>query len=224
MELTPSEVQLTRRATVRLIAARYPSVGILDQIATPGDLDAIFELEGWTNDRISNELGIIHTIPRDEWVVGAPMATVVMAAYCHPRPGGGRFNDESRGAWYAAFSLKTAHAEAIHARTRELEEIGGWFETAMQMAVYLADFNAHFHDLRGKRFVRYLNPDDYSASQRLARQLLDAGANGAIYPSVRDRGGTCLACFRPRLVRNVRSGAFYEYRWTGAREPAIRKL
>ena len=224
MELTPPEIQITRRATARLIPARYPSVGTLDQIAAPRDLDAIFELEGWTNDRISNDLGVLHTIPRNEWVVGAPMATVVMAAYCHPRPGGGRFNDESRGAWYAAFSLGTAHAEAIHARTRELEEIGGWFETAMQMAAYLADFNAEFHDLRGKRFVRYLNPDDYSASQRLAQQLVDAGAKGVVFPSVRDRGGTCLACFRPQLVRNVRQGAFYEYRWSGTREPAIRKL
>jgi RES domain-containing protein len=224
MELTPAAVHLARRATVRMIPARYPSAGILDQIASPGDLDAIFELEGWTNDRISNELGIIHTIPRDEWVVGAPLTTVVMAAYCHPRPGGGRFNDDSRGAWYAAFSLKTAHAEAVHARTRELEEIGGWFETAMQMAAYLADFNAEFHDLRGKRFARYLHPDDYAPSQRLAQQLLDNGANGIVYPSVRDRGGTCIACFRPKLVRNVRQRAFYEYRWTGAREPAIRKL
>ncbi|HVN27139.1 MAG TPA: RES family NAD+ phosphorylase, partial [Candidatus Binataceae bacterium] len=154
MELTPPEVHLTRRGTMRLIPGRYPSAGILDQIAAPGDLDAIFELEGWTNDRISNELGIIHTIARDEWVVGMPMASVVMAAYCHPRPGGGRFNDESRGAWYAALSLRTAHAEAIHARTRELEEIGGWFETTMQMAAYVADFNADFHDLRGERFAR----------------------------------------------------------------------
>ena len=224
MELNPPEVHLSRRGTVRLIPARYPSVGILDQIAAPGDLEAIFELEGWTNDRINNELGVIHTIPRDEWVVGAPMATIVMAAYCHPRPGGGRFNDESRGAWYAAFSLKTAHAEAVHTRTRELEEIGGWFETTMQMAAYLADFNTKFHDLRGKRFVRYLDPADYSASQRLARQLRDAGANGVVYPSVRDRSGMCLACFRPPLVRNVRQGALYEYRWTGTREPAIRKL
>jgi hypothetical protein len=27
-----------------------------------------------------------------------------------------------------------------------------------------------------------------------------------IYPSVRHRGGTCLACFRPALVLNVRKG------------------
>jgi hypothetical protein len=224
MELTPPTVNLKRRGTVRLIPGRYPSTGILDRVAAPEDLDAVFELEGWSNDRINGELGILHTVPREEWVIGRPMATVVMAAFCHPRPDGGRFNDSHRGAWYAAFTLKTAHAEAVHARTRELEEIGGWFDTAMQMVVYTADFNARFHEVRGKKFAAYLDPDSYAKSQALARELLEAGANGIVYPSVRDRGGTCLACFRPRLVKNVKQGAFYEYRWAGVREPAIRGL
>jgi hypothetical protein len=30
--------------------------------------------------------------------------------------------------------------------------------------------------------------------------------SGLLYPSVRHRGGTCLACFRPALVVNVRIG------------------
>ena len=38
------------------------------------------------------------------------------------------------------------------------------------------------------------------------RELLNQGSAGVIYPSVRHRGGTCLACFRPALVVNVRRG------------------
>ena len=230
MELKPPLIHLARRATCRLIPSRYPAVGIFDAVASAEDLEAIFELEGWTNDRISAELGVLHAFPRDEWLTGRPMATVVMAAFCHPRPDGGRFNDPGRGAWYAGFALRTAHAEAIYHRTRELEEIGGWFDTFVQMAAYLADFNAVFHDLRARRFSRYLNPDSYAASQRLASRLLDQGSNGIVYPSVRDRpsvrarGGICLACFRPRLVGGVRQGGFYEYRWSGERKPAVRKL
>lgn len=224
MELKPSLTRVARRATYRLIPSRCPSVGIFDAVASAEDLEAIFELEGWTNDRISNELGILHTIPRDEWLTGRPMATVVMAAFCHPRPDGGRFNDSRRGAWYSAFALRTAHAEAIYHRTRELEEIGGWFDTFVQMAAYLADFDAAFHDLRSRRFSRYLNPDSYKAPQQLGRRLLGEGSNGIIYPSVRDRRGTCLACFRPRLVTSVRQGGFFEYRWSGERRPAVRKL
>lgn len=204
--------------------SRYPSVGILDEIARPEDLEAIFELEGWTNDRISNELGLLHTIPKDEWVTAQPMATVVMGAFCHPRPEGGRFNDHRRGAWYCGVSIKTAHAEAIFHRTRELEEIGGWFDTAVQMADYRADFDSDFHDIRGRRFSRYLKPDDYRAPQEIGRALLEEGANGIVYPSARDRGGVCLASFRPRLVANVRLAGSYEYRWSGNSTPTVRRL
>ena len=129
-----------------------------------------------------------------------------------------------RGAWYAAFALRTAHAEALFHRTAELEEIGGWFDTFVQMADYLADFRAVFHDLREPRFARYLNPHSYERSQRLAGQLLEQGSNGIVYPSIRDRSGTCVASFRPALVTNVRLGGFYEYRWSGTREATIRRL
>ncbi len=207
-----------------MIPSRYPSVGILDEIAAPEDLDAIFELEGWTNDRISNELGLLHTIPKEDWVTAQPMATVIMGAFCHPRPSGGRFNDDRRGAWYCSLAIKTAHAEAIFHRTRELEEIGGWFDTAVQMADYRADFNADFHDLRGRGFSAFLRPDDYRASQKIARALLEDGSNGIVYPSVRDRDGLCLVCFRPRPVANVKLAAVYEYRWLGTPTPSVRKL
>ena len=224
MELIPPTVRILRRGAHRLIPTRYPSVGVFDTVAAPADLEAVFELEGWTNDRISAELGLLHDIPKEEWVVGRPMASVVMASFCHPRPAGGRFNDSRRGAWYAAFALRTAHAEAVFHRTAELEEIGGWFETFVQMADYRADFSAVFHDIREARFARYLSPDGYERSQRLAQQVLERGSNGIVYPSVREHGGTCIACFRPRLVANVTAGGFYEYRWSGERKPAVRKL
>ena len=62
-----------------------------------------------------------------------------MAAFCHPRPGGGRFSGPDRGAWYASLTLETAHAEVIYHRTAELAEIGV-FETYVQERAYLADF------------------------------------------------------------------------------------
>jgi hypothetical protein len=194
-------------------------------VASPADLDALFELEGWTNDRISNELGLLHTIPESEWVTGEPMATVIMAAYCHPRPGGGRFSTEERGAWYAGRTITTALAESVYHRTAELKEIGG-FETIVQMRVYLADFRARFDDLRPDNpgWASLYDPDDYGASQAFARRLLDAGSNGIVYRSVRDPGGECIACFRPRLVGRVRPGGHYEFRWEGRPEPVIRRL
>jgi RES domain-containing protein len=147
-----------------------------------------------------------------------------MGAFCHPRPEGGRFNDHRRGAWYCSGAIRTAQAEAIFHRTRELEEIGGWFDTAVQMADYRADFDSDFHNVRERGFSTCLKPDDYRASQKLGRALLEGGSNGIVYPSVRDRGGECLVCFRPRLVANVKLAATYEYRWSGDPVPAVRRL
>ena len=208
----------------RLIASRYPVAGLLDRVADPADLDAVFELEGWTNDRINVELGVLRTIPREEWVVGRPMASVVMAAFCHPRIGGARFSSGDRGAWYAARRIETALAESIFHRTNELREIGA-FETRVQMRVYLADFSARFVDVRAPGEPRSLyDPESYAASQQFGQRVLESGGHGIVYRSVRDPGGECLACFRPALVRHVRAGGHYEFRWSGRPDPAVRKL
>ena len=211
--------------TCRLVPSRYPATGILDVIASPEDLPFIFELESWTNDRISTELGTLHRIPPEEWVTGRPMASVIMAAFCHPRIDGGRFNGPDRGAWYAGLDLDTAHAEVVYHRTVELAEVGV-FETRVQARLYLADFDAQFHDIRANTAANkpFHDPVSYTASQSLARELLESGANGVLYRSVRHRGGYCVACFRPALVGNVRPDAHFEYRWEGTPRATIRRL
>jgi hypothetical protein len=198
---------------------------LFDRIAAPEDLEAITELEAWTNDRVSTELGILHVLPRDEWVVGQPMASVVMAAFCHPRPGGGRFSSPDRGAWYAGRAVETSLAESVYNRTRELAEVGQ-FDTRVQMRLYHADFRATFHDIRDerRRFAPLYDPDSYTASQPFARELLAEGSNGVVYQSVRHAGGECIACFRPKLVLDVRVAAHYEFEWHGKREPVVKRL
>ena len=191
-------------------------------MAHPTDLEAVIELEGWTNDRLHQELGLLHAVPREEWVVGRPMASVVMASFCHPNPRGARFSDAERGAWYCSRSLGTALAESTYRRTIELREVGH-FETRVQMRLYHADFSTRFHDVRGRdrAWADLYRPDSYKHPQRFARDLRDAGSNGIVYRSVRDSNGECLACFRPRLVLNVRAAAHFEYRWEGTPTPRV---
>lgn len=220
----PRQTAIAWRDTNRLIPSRYPTVGPFDRVASATDLPALFELEGWTNDRISTELGILSTVPQSEWVTG-PMASVVMAAFCHPRPGGGRFSGPERGAWYTGRSLSTALAESIFHRAQELEEVGG-FETRVEMRLYLADFRGSFHDVRPRAdaFASLYDPDHYDTSQEFGDRLRIDGSNGILYRSVRDPRGQCLVCFRPRLVRNVRVGGHFEYRWEGSPTPVVRRL
>src|SRR3954465_13122779 len=169
----PPLTRVSWRDTARLVPSRYPSVGLFDRVASRDDLDAVLELENWTNDRVNTELGLLHAVPPDEWVVGRPMASVVMAAYCHPNPAGTRFAGPLRGAWYAGRRVETALAESVFHRSRELREVGVT-DARIQMRLCRADFRTTFHDLRGgdPSFAAFLDPDSYRASEELAARLL----------------------------------------------------
>jgi hypothetical protein len=71
-------------------------------------------------------------------------------------------------------------------------------------------------------FADCLSPTSYKASEALAEQLLHEGSLGLIYPSVRKPGGTCIACFRPSVVANVRKSYRYKLTWTPTRPTFIR--
>jgi hypothetical protein len=212
--------------THRLIPSRYLAGGetVLVRIADDDEhLQAIFELDAATNDRLLAEHQRFPGIGIEELVFGVPCSHVVNAAFCHPHPLGGRFNGPERGAWYAGFALETAQAEIAFHKGVELAETGWTEEESITYDDYLADFSAGFHDLRRRAtgLQACLNPRSYLASQKLAERLLDEGSLGVVYPSVRHADGTCLACFRPPLVTNVRRDATYRFTFTGARPPVI---
>jgi hypothetical protein len=92
-----------RRKTHRLIATKYPTVGVFDDLASdPGDLRAAFILEALTNDRLAAQR--INLLP-DEEIIAGPVdsgASIVMAAFLHADQAGGRFTDGRLGGWYAS--------------------------------------------------------------------------------------------------------------------------
>ena len=144
--MNPPIIAARLKDTHRLIPSRYPPTGILDLITAPEDFEAVAELEGWTNDRISAELGVLSILPAQEWVLGRANPTVIMAAYCHPNESGGRFTSAERGAWYAGLSIETA-IRRPYFTDQEIAE-SGILETTVQMRQYLADFETEFHDVR----------------------------------------------------------------------------
>lgn len=219
----PATSLVRRYDTHRLIPARYSEgdASVLVRAADRDeDLQAIFDLDGATNDRLLAEGGLPSGIGIHELVFEVPYYRIVNAAYCHAHPLGSRFNGPDRGAWYAGFELETAQAEVAYHKWLELVEVN-WLAEEATYDGYLADFSADFHDLRDGDFAACLDPASYVASQEIAQRLLDAGSLGVVYPSVRKPGGTCLACFRPALVTNVRKGATYLFRWEGKPEPGI---
>ena len=220
----PPTSLVRRNDTHRLTASKHGQ-SVLTRIADSNrHLQDIFKLDIATNERTLVESGLPAGIDVHELVFGLPYSQVVNAAFTHPHPLGSRFNGPDRGAWYCGFEIETAIAEAAFHKTIDLLEIGV-LEDDVTCDDYTADFSAEFHDLRGgKRVARFLNLDSYLASQKLAAELLAIGSLGVVYPSVRKRGGTCIACFRPPLVMNVAKGATYRFRWSGDTTPWVGKV
>ena len=223
--MTLPQTSLVRQNdTHRLIPSKYSEAGasVLSRIADDAaHLQDIFDLDNATNERLLAENGLLPGIGIHELVFGVPYYRIVNAAFCHAHPFGSRFNGPDRGAWYAAFEIETSQVEVAFHKAIELAEVQ-WFEEQETFDDYLADFSAEFHDVRGDgQFADCLAPDSYMASQDLAYQLLDADSLGVIYPSVRNVVGTCVACFRPALVMNVRKGRTYRFAWRGNPLPEI---
>lgn len=220
----PRTSLVRRNDTHRLIPSKYSMEGesVLARIADDEPhLSDIFDLDHATNERLLAENNQLPGIGVQELVFAVPYYRMINAAFCHAHPLGSRFNGPDRGAWYAAFELKTSQAEVAFHKTAELVEVD-WLEEEVTYDDYLADFSAELHDIRNdQEFAECLSPTSYVASQELAERLLDAGSLGIVYPSVRRARGTCVACFRPALVMNVRKAATCRFVWRGTTEPEI---
>jgi hypothetical protein len=216
---------IDQRDTHRLIPARFADDGasVLARLTDDEEmLEGLFELDNATNDRLIAESGHAPGIDARELVFGIPQYRIINASFCHPAPGGSRFNSGDRGAWYAGFEVETSQAEVAYHMQISLRETRWEQEEVTDYVDYLADFRGEFHDLRGSKSHRdALAPESYRASQALAAQLLYVGSAGIVYPCVRRAGGTCLACFRPVLVINVRKGGSYEFTFSSWEMPPV---
>jgi len=212
--------------THRLIPSKFSDSGTVLSRLTDDEatLNALVDLDGATNDRLLGEEGLLPGIGVHELVYGVSYAHIVNAAFTHASPEGGRFNNNQRGAWYAGIERETSIAEVAFHKLRQLEEIDWPREEVSTCDDYLADFSTGMQDLRGRdpEYRKFLEPqpipDCYAEPQRLAADLLAQQSNGIIYPSVRRKGRSCIACFRPALVYHVRQDARLEFRLLAGRK------
>jgi hypothetical protein len=220
--------------THRLIASRYPTVAVFDDLTDDEEeLRVAFLLESATNDRHRLLASRLSLLPPGE-VVSGPTASIVMAAFLHADTRGGRFTDGRLGAWYASFGVQTAIVETLYHSERRLRLSEGAFPSAIQIRELIARPDVTLCDIRGEQETRPelygADPACYPVSQVFAARLRwpDDGAqgeNGLIYDSVRHEGGTSLCLFSPSLIPlPVLQGDHYEYRWDARGDVAVVKL
>jgi len=199
----------------RIIPSRFPPIQLFENVADPDDLEAVFEIEAMTNDRLRDEVGELQLVPPQDRISG-PGTSYIMAAFTHLNPDGSRFSDGAWGAYYAGIDLDTAIAETRYHRTAFLSATS---EAAMEldMRVLVADLNGKLHDIRGQQDSRpeLYDLDAYGASQDFARTLRNDNSNGIVYNSVRHQPGECIAIFRPPLLSNCRQERHLCYVWNG---------
>jgi hypothetical protein len=207
---------LAGRRQYRIIPSRIPPIRLFETLVSPDELEIAYAIEGLTNDRLRASAGELHRVPKEDWITG-PNASVVMAAFTHAgRPS--RFTDGSFGVYYAALEEDTAVAETVFHAERFMKETA---EPPLELErrCYVGTVLEPFDDLRGQRFADLRDPDigSYPRSQAFAAERRAAGAWGLDYPSVRHRGGECIAAFRTRAVSLPVQGKHFRYHWNGER-------
>ena len=229
MKITP----VNDRALVRLIPETHHKPPVLRGLVDSDEEAALLaELEGETSARLIAERESSPALDRRELAFARRAHDLklygeshINAAFTYTRPGGNRFNSGDRGAWYCAWDMLTSAQEVGFHRTRELGFINCYEDEARYVEL-LADFIGDFPDLHGSACPA-LDPDPakgYPAGQALAEDLRGEGHRGLIYPSVRHEGGRCFVAFDPRIIQNVRPGASWKLKWTGAPEFLIEGL
>jgi len=208
------------RPSLRLVPSRFPPVGLFDRVAKPDDLDAVFEIEAMTNDRLREEAGLLALVPKEDRVSG-PGTTPIMAAFTHLNPEGSRFSDGSFGVYYCSQRLETALAEVRHHQERFLRRTREG-PLRLELRLYLAELDARLVDVR--QFPECHRADDYVPCQKLGTALRVEGRDGVLYRSVRHDDGLCAAVFRPRVLHNCRQSKRYAFHFDGRSVTAIDEL
>lgn len=217
-----SRVQWPR--THRLALSRYPRIDLYDDIADPHDWEALAAAQARTNPRIYEEIGDLSRVPADRRISGEG-ASWVMASFTHVSPDRkSRFSDGTYGVYYAAREFETALREHSHHMAvfyADAAMQAGWHSETRQL---VGSIDADLVDIRGGGFDDMLDPEDYEPPQVFGATQRADGANGIVYPSVRNVGGECIAVLYPDVITPPIQGDHFRYYWDGTAIRYARKI
>ncbi|MDX1920257.1 MAG: RES family NAD+ phosphorylase [Candidatus Caenarcaniphilales bacterium] len=196
----------------RIIPSRYPPISIYERVSVSDEFELLVALESQTNPRLKNEINTIYSNPSYGQGVG-----YVMAAFTHLNPEGSRFSDGNYGVYYTAKNEKTAIEETKYHREKFYRATNNPKKLSIEMRVLIADLKGDLEDLRILFPENIFAPDDYSNSQKYAKDLKTNGSNGILYLSVRHLNNEAAAVFNPSLLSNCRTEKHLVYEWNGKR-------
>jgi hypothetical protein len=216
--------QVQWRGAVRIIRSVYPPIDLFEDIADPEDWPLLIAAEQKTNPRLMESIGNIDLVPPARRV-GGPGASYLMAPFTHlstDRPS--RFSRGTFGVLYVGREFQTALLETAYHHARFMantHQPAGW---TSQFREILLDVQGDLYDLRGSNpaYVEALDPGDYREAQGVGERLHALGAQGLVYPSVRNPTGECAGLFYPDLASRIVQGRHFDYHWNGTRVDLFR--
>lgn len=209
----------------RLIPSKFPPIDLYEDVASADELDAVYAVEALTNPRLVEQVGRLGLVPKEDWLVGIPHCSYVMAAFTHVSPNGARFTNGFFGGYYCAASINTAIKETVY----HMERVLGYTNEGpqrVQMRALFARFNAQLVDIRNEPYLSssLYHPTAYADAQAFGVTQQQASQEGIVYRSVRHEGHDCYVLFKPRLVSEVHQTAHYDYCWDGEAISNVLKL
>ena len=224
----PAFTGFDEKNTHRLIAQAYADERAVAPLGdTDAELNILTALEGMTSGRLMAERGELEHVSPDDLLKPdfGYGYSFVNAALIYTRAGGNRFNGEGRGAWYAAMEIETSVAEVSWHLDREIRNAGGADNISAYVEL-IAHVEGWMADLHRQPGHAALHPDPavgYPRGQELARTVRGKGGHGILYPSVRRKGGKCVAVFATTAFRKVTRGDAYVLEWKNGQGPLVRK-
>jgi hypothetical protein len=201
----------------RLVNSKFPPVALFDDVADADEFEVLYQIQELTNPRLKNEVGRLELIPRSDIPFGIPGCSYATAPFTHVNPAGSRFSDGRFGVLYLADSMETALAEVKHHQSLYWSNVPGLnYERFVFRGLSCSFVEAGMKDATSIAMTDPVyDPDDYTDSRRLGKQVKEAGCPGLRYNSVRMHGSHCWALMTPKPVLSVIQAAHYEMIWNG---------
>ncbi|MDY0921856.1 RES family NAD+ phosphorylase [Leclercia sp. CFBP8987] len=199
----------------RLLHTKYPAIYVFEDVATPEEFDVLYDIQKLTNPRLSQEVGNLDLLPREEWVLGIRGAHYAMAAFTHINPDGSRFSNGDFGVYYLGDSQETALAEVVYHCQRYWRNVPELkFERFEYRCLETELSSSSFVDITGLPDTHpWYHPTDYRESQQLGASLRVAGETGVTYRSVRHRDGICWALLTPKTITSIIQTSLHQIIW-----------
>ncbi|MCU7556079.1 RES family NAD+ phosphorylase [Alteromonas sp. ASW11-19] len=206
------DLPVTDSTGYRLVNSKFPPIALFDDVADADEFEAVYACQTLTNPRLQNEVGNLNLLPAEEIPFGIDGVSYAVAPFTHVNPDGSRFSAGDFGVLYIADTAETAIEEVRHHQQEYWNNVEGLAYDRFVFRELCCQFQTSvYKDLpRTDTNAIYLDPDDYSHSQRLGLQLKQNNTGGLRYPSVRNEGRECFALFSPRTVTRVFQSKHYE--------------